>query len=902
LILLSTGCGDTSKSPEDPTILGFPPDTAYLGVDYSYNFGAAGGDALLNYSLSNNPSWLALEKTTNSARPGIVLRGQPGITGGRNGEADLGQNESIRITSNDGSLLGDREFKITVEHNALSTVGSTITEGNALTPDVDKGDESVCEIPDMSVSREIDVEHENLRAGDGDDFSSASRTYTTRPALLRVDLDQPSVEPVSVTFRVSENEPRADTNECEANKEPCEYERSNRNKAIFGEDLLLNGNSDHYGYSTTFPEPPSYIDFVDETDEGGTGVLTFEPGKTSCFIPVWVHEDNLAESTERFDLELEKVTKGLATLEGSGAGIKIEDDTTTVSFSEEGVVVTREVPEPTNTDDPAQRDEFRSVTAELDRTNDTGEIMRAGVEWLNDREEVAANVQACYPTKDPADCTDTPPLIIEFSQGDQETEFFVQAKAKDENGDPVETDPLAEDKSFQLGFSERFQFGREFAASASDETSEVTVNEWATDAVTGFDVDSLVAGAIGEVYVAGTDSSGELQLRSINRLGETAFDRARDVVDLAAEGSWPTPTGQMELGFNSRDTNTSSSPELTRYLGLGYTSGQGAAMQGQFALFSSAIISENVENQDENKLSRIPGEQPGDLQWQYGTDEDELGAFAVRGLAVSNEGNLSIAATGQDDDPIRLAQLDNNTDGDTPQPDLRWTQSETTNGSNNVVGFLSSGLAGFTAVGSTQGTLDAEGAVGIEDFFFLGVKTDGSISNRAQLGTDETDTLSVADGGSSRVWLGGDGGVRYELDDSNSIDPDSPTESDNAFLMVTSSRGNSVQAVRNFAGSEAPLVPISIDAMSASGNSAVIAGTAKDSQVLYLSRFIFKRNTDDTEAQISLDWRIEVDGASKVLEISVFDQRKIFVGYRTGTGDTGIRLYDLNGNQLSKPK
>jgi len=103
---------------------------------------------------------------------------------------------------------------------------------------------------------------------------------------------------------------------CEANKEPCEYERSNRNKAIFGEDLLLNGNSDHYGYSTTFPEPPSYIDFVDETDEGGTGVLTFEPGKTSCFIPVWVHEDNLAESTERFDLELEKVTKGLATLEG----------------------------------------------------------------------------------------------------------------------------------------------------------------------------------------------------------------------------------------------------------------------------------------------------------------------------------------------------------------------------------------------------------------------------------------------------------------------------------------------------------------------------------------------------------------------------------------------------------
>jgi len=318
-------------------------------------------------------------------------------------------------------------------------------------------------------------------------------------------------------------------------------------------------------------------------------------------------------------------------LRGSGAGIKIEDDTTTVSFSEEGVVVTREVPEPTNTDDPAQRDEFRSVTAELDRTNDTGEIMRAGVEWLNDREEVAANVQACYPTKDPADCTDTPPLIIEFSQGDQETEFLSRRRQRMRTAILLRRIHWRRIKASSLAFQNASSSAGEFAASASDETSEVTVNEWATDAVTGFDVDSLVAGAIGEVYVAGTDSSGELQLRSINRLGETAFDRARDVVDLAAEGSWPTPTGQMELGFNSRDTNTSSSPELTRYLGLGYTSGQGAAMQGQFALFSSAIISENVENQDENKLSRIPGEQPGDLQWQYGTDEDELGAFAVRG-------------------------------------------------------------------------------------------------------------------------------------------------------------------------------------------------------------------------------------------------------------------------------
>ena len=891
LILLATGCGDTSKSPEDPTILGVPPDTAYLGVDYSYNFGAAGGDDVLNYSLSNNPTWLALEKTTNKARPGIVLRGQPGITGGRNGEADLGENESIRITTNDGSLLGDRAFEITVEHNALSIVGSTITEGNAYTPDVDEDDEAVCEIPDMSVSREIDVRHQNLRSGDGDSFSPATRTYTTRPALLRVDLDQPSVEPVSVRFRVSQNEPFSevdvgensvcsnDDNKDESGSDqnqPCEYEESNRAKAIFGEDLLLNGNSDHYGFSTTFPDSPDYIDFINETNEGGTGVLTFEPGKTSCFIPVWVHDDNLAESTERFDLELEEVTDGLATTEGSGASsqtsIEIQDETPTVSFKEDRIVVTR--------------DEFRSVTAELDRPNDTGRIMRAGVEWVDDRGDPVENVEACFPTQKPNDC-DTAPLSIDFAPGEQEAEFFL--KKQSGSGDP---NPLQADESFEIGFSDSFQYGREFAASVSDETSEVTVNEWATDAVTGFDVDSLVAGAIGEVYAAGTNSNGDLRLRSINRLGETD-SKYEDAVNLIKDSdTWPAPSGRLQLDFSSRDTNTSSSPELTRYLGLGYTSGQDAAMQGQLALFSSAISDEG------GNLSRSAASE--DLQWQYGTDDDGLGAFAVRGLSISNEGDLSIGATGQGGDPIRLAQLDNDTDGDTPQPDLRWTQSETTDGSNNVVGLLSSGLAGFTAVGSTQGTVDAEGAVGIEDFFFLGVETDGSISNRAQLGTDEKDTLSVAEGGATRVWLGGEG-VRYELDGSNSIDPNSPMEGGNAFLMVTSSRGNSVQAVRNFAGSGTKPVPASVDALAASGNSAVIAGAAKDSQTPYFSRFSFNSNAGDDDEQISLDWRVSVEGAKEILDLSVFDERKVFVAYKKTNGESAVRLYDLNGNQLSQP-
>lgn len=885
LILLSSGCGETSKSPEDPEILGVPPDTAYLGVDYSYNFGAAGGgNQLKNYSLSNNPSWLALETTTNKARPGIVLRGQPGISGGGNGEADLGSNESIRITTNDGSLLGDRDFEINVKHNALSVVGDTITEGQSHTPDVDKDEDAVCEMPDMDVSRQVEVRHRNLRSDDESDFSSATRTYTTRPALLRVDLDQPSVEPVSVRFKVSEDKPFAEVDVNE-NKDvcsnddnsgdesrPCEYEDTNRAKAIFGEDFLLNGNDDRYGYDATFPEPPEYIEFIDEKDEEGTGVLTFEPGKTTCFVPIWVHDDDLPETTERFDFELREVTEGLASKDEGGANpdgrIEIEDETPTVSFKEERLVVTR--------------GESRTVKAELDRPNDTGDTLRAGVEWVNDAGDPVDDVEACFgDCPDPDDFDDGSPLTIEFQPGSQEAEFKLRATT---NGDPK---PLEDDETFEIGFSDTYQFGREFAAVSTDDTTEVTINEWADDLTTDFSLETLVAGELGEVYAAGTDGS-ELAARSINRLGEEAIDEDRDSVELSSNGTWPDPEGAIELVFDSRDTGTSGSPEISRYLGLGYTAGS----EGWLTLFSSSI-----DREDDEPLERSSG--ADDLQWQYGTDTDDLGAFQLGGMSVSNEGDLSLAGTGEGDDSIRLLQVDNNTDSSTPEPELRWERPKETGGTNTVVGLVSSGLSGFSAVGSTRGTVEPDDVVGIEDFFFFGAETDGSEGTTTQFGSEKEDKISAVSGGSTRVWLGGDGDIRYELDDFDAIEADSPREEGNAFVLVTSGSG-SVQGVRNFAGSETEPVPASVDALDASGNAAAVAGQSTESGVPYLSRLNFRRNPDDDEDRISLDWRIEVEGAEEILDVSFFDERKIFVGYRRSNDDTAIRLYDLHGNQLSQ--
>src|SRR5690554_2563023 len=91
--LAAAGC-KTEKDPDAPTLLGAPPTTAYIGVEYYYNWGAYGGEGILDYSLTNAPAWLALEDTSNKARQGVIMRGVPGLSGGARG---LARSEERRV-------------------------------------------------------------------------------------------------------------------------------------------------------------------------------------------------------------------------------------------------------------------------------------------------------------------------------------------------------------------------------------------------------------------------------------------------------------------------------------------------------------------------------------------------------------------------------------------------------------------------------------------------------------------------------------------------------------------------------------------------------------------------------------------------------------------------------------
>ena len=865
---LFAGCGDTSQSPENPRIIGMPPQVAYLGVDYSYNFGATGGDNLLNYSLVNNPSWLALEATTNKARKGIVLRGVPGITGGGSGEADLGDHKRVRVTTNDGSLLGNQSFNIEVRHNPLEVSETTLTEGEANEPAVDKDTSETCEAPDMDVTRKITVQHDNLVQEDGDGYESQTNQYTTRRSLIRVDLGQPSVKPVTVRFRVSDDQDRSDAfcNDPDA-EAPCEYRGGNRDRAIFGEDLLLNGNAANY-QGGGFPEPPEYIDYISEGETGASGLLNFEAGQTTCFIPVWVHDDTLAEDTEYFNVTLERVTEGMASLSENGAvagqRVDIEDETPSVSLDESTVVLSEGI--------------AQTVTATLNRTNDTGETLYASLKAQNEAGE-------------PANDDITPlPLLVSFQPGEKKATLALTADDLSVNG------ALEEEVVRELRFDRSFQFGRDGAAGTDDDATTAYINEWTSDVsssdlVTPFTIESLVAGAIGEVYVAGRDGSGAVGLQSINRLGTAKpFDDSGDVVaqgELNGGADWPVAVeGSIDLAFAGDSDGTDSAPDITRYLGLVY-SVEADPVTGFASLFRSRIFTDDSG-------STVRSDSPDDRLWKVGSPGD---SWRQQAVAVTTGGSLYAAGVGAGSEPIRMTRVDTEEDDDgNPLASRAWTE-DLRAGDSNLAGLFSGGASGVLLAGDARGQVDADTVVGGRDFFLLGRDGEGSVAERVQFGVDADDEMALAEATGDRIWLAGESTNRYERNDTSGL-ASSGTLAEAVPYVVAVNRAGAVEGVLlPDAVAEDPGIA-SIQALTVAGGDAVIAGQV-DEGAAYLMAMRYTGLQSDGDESIRKLWRINIDDADGIVDMDYFNNRKIFVVLKTGSGRV-IRLYDRHGNRLTE--
>ena len=143
-ILLLTSCSKEGSVPET-RFVGYPPSNAFLGVEYYYVMGAEGGDQLLDFALTNNPEWLSLERPNSLIRPGVVLRGVPGVTGGGRADLDAGKNENLRITVNDGVRSGSLNFSVEVKPNVVNVDSLSVSEGeigSVTRPEVAEGEQS----------------------------------------------------------------------------------------------------------------------------------------------------------------------------------------------------------------------------------------------------------------------------------------------------------------------------------------------------------------------------------------------------------------------------------------------------------------------------------------------------------------------------------------------------------------------------------------------------------------------------------------------------------------------------------------------------------------------------------------------------------------------------------------
>lgn len=312
-ILLLTSCSKEGSVPET-RFVGYPPSNAFLGVEYYYVMGAEGGDQLLDFALTNNPEWLSLERPNSLIRPGVVLRGVPGVTGGGRADLDAGKNENLRITVNDGVRSGSLNFSVEVKPNVVNVDSLSVSEGeigSVTRPEVAEGEQSkYCSLPKME-EKELNIGGQYIKV---------------YPVLIPVNLSHPSVLDTKIKYQLTtkfrDGLPEDQSSNPSAGKANSDYfidydDESEVNKPFY--DALKPAADDAF-------KP---------------GEVFFPAGVTTCYVRVYLSDDSKAEANEDVTIKLVSVVSGLVDI-GTPGTITIRDNEPVATFSEESVIVQNE--------------------------------------------------------------------------------------------------------------------------------------------------------------------------------------------------------------------------------------------------------------------------------------------------------------------------------------------------------------------------------------------------------------------------------------------------------------------------------------------------------------------------------------------------------------------------------
>jgi hypothetical protein len=947
------GCGKKGTN-EDPFVLGTPPPVAYLGVEYEYNFGGAGGDRPLNFSLGAAPDWLSLEYVNNTARQGVVGRGIPGITGGRQGAADLGKSTGVQITVNDGNRFGSNTFDIEVKDNILKLVDQTITEGTAsdLSGEVaNSGNtQSNCDLPDVKTTGY---------------YKEGSSVYPTHPVVIPITLAHPSVEKVRVRYKfVSDYSSSIGSGSSLRTLDQNSLENEHDANALTGtEDYVTRSSIDPSGDMSQLKPVPIYL----EPSANG-GVVTFEPGVTRCYIVADIVDDIRAEANETFRVELDKVIQGLASFTSQGskatATITIKDNEPKVSFVEKGGILNEGTIRHYHI--KLDRTVNRKITVHLISSPNlstlTGSAVGSSATLTKDDFSITDSLyntatqtrsySKSTPSDDPGNTTQSDPATVgtvEFAPNTDTADFYLRIE-KNNDGN------ITTDEDFALGFKREVTDSSARTPDSSNRSLangdllNLSINKWLDPAVfpaaVDFSANAFVVDSNHNVIVGETRSGtaygkgktmGYLEMFNLAGVKMGCF-ATTDSTNLSCTGnntdnmlgsSGATDnTTILAMAFN-KGTKVVGSGDKAKKVGLNNVVVVGTTTG---ALDSTRTTNDKdifVASYDMSENSFSPSD-PYILQWvkQLGSSSDDIPTSVV----VDKSGNIYVAGTTSDTLPDGTQQATKDSKGNpiTPVVEVNskvggkdafvvafdkdgkhlWSRNFGTTEDDQAVQMTIENGSSIFVTGTTAGAFDGKTNAGGLDVFRTKLTASGSVESTFQFGSANDDHVVGAENVNSNVIVGGDTSGSLALKDvsgKKAIDLSaSSLTSQDLFMLKTDSVGN-FNDVYQFGGSGTETAT----AIAGDTTYAYLAGVT-DTELVSGSGvqgkdFVITAVNPGSATSLSAAWQIQksIVGDQKVLRMDAGDEGKLYVLFSnddlSGSGKSySLNLFDeSNGSDLN---
>lgn len=754
LALAAAGC-KTEKSPDQPTLLGIPPTTAYLGVRYYYNWGAYGGENILDYSLTNAPSWLALEDTSNKARPGIIMAGVPGLTGGSRGEADLRKTDNINLVTNDGKLAGNQSFSIEVRRNVLKLdKENTSFEEGVSAEEPEEPAISHCATPDLSTTGQHQFAID-LYNSDGD-FSGQKQevSFQTKPILVKLILDKPSVTRVKVSFELTSS---YDPTQCDEGyqllypHQRCAFSAANSTSAIIGKDVVGLGNGSPAPHDVN-GEPLKYISY--QPDQNGyltRGLVTLEPGVQECYIPLEIIDDTFAEQNEAFELALTDVRSGLASLGQGDNGTQIR---LTIEDNEPSVTLETLNGGSNDTINLGDAQQYRARLSSSSKAEIHARLINTDSSTARLDSEFTIEQKA----NDGSWITD-PELV--FDPGQTAKIFRVRISARDEY-----SNPNLNDRFFSLTLDEKYQAGRQnFARPSNDSLLRISLNELTAPLVLGTETSfvptDIALSHDGRLFVTGYDTQDS------NRVKARIYDQKGNLLQEVDV----TPTANA-----IPITSIKNGPPVISTVTREVTEGNVKVKRHEFVVVygTSGPIYGTEQKNGEDVIASLfwfdeasnGGEYVPKWTLRTGTAGDDW----VRDVQINDDTGYVVlsgetngiwpgeASEGGYDSFVQ--RIDSVVDGGSEVPVVAWTRQVGSVNDDTVSGVDVTGRSALV-LGSAKGAVGGASVIGGEDAYFY--SADGGTARPAvhQIGSDADESVAAGLVVEKKLWLLGNGNGQY---------------------------------------------------------------------------------------------------------------------------------------------